>query len=62
MNKSMQMQRRQMHRKTNIILYTAAIPPFSYLHSSHARLVLLAEPQAKHEKCEHVEGVFLLQV
>lgn len=33
-----------------------------YLHSSHAGLVLLAEPQAKHEKCEHVEGVFLLQV
>lgn len=33
-----------------------------YLHSSHAGLVLLAEPQAKHEKCEHAEGVFLLQV
>lgn len=33
-----------------------------YLHSGHARLVLLAEPQVKHEKFEHVEGVFLLQV
>lgn len=49
-------------RRQSTNAQTPAAAAARHLHGSHARLVLLTEPQVKQEELQHVEGLFLVQM